>query len=435
MDARPRGLSRRRLLAGGAAAAGLAALSACGAGPQAEGDAFGPPVGAISLLTPIFQGTDGRRLLEQRVLPAFQRRYPEVQVSVDYTDYDVLDAKITTALTSGVSPDVIMLGVGWVEPFAARGVLAELVTPPGVPSLASDFSEQVVSSCRYDGRLYALPVVLDARFGIYRKDAFARAGLTRPPATMDELRGYAIELTERQGDRLVRTGLDFQTLDVRQMFETVLFAFGGSLFDNGRPAFHRPEGVAALRWLADLQRRDRVIDPGFSSSKTMSTPVNDGRAAMAIGHNNWYLKLLASHPEAKDVVAPFLLNSQQPSMFAGGTLVSVSAASRHPAAAQALARYLAGADVSLTASEQRGNVPAPDATRDSAYVKGNPFVRFALANMSHARPEGGSPAWLRVRSEVQATVESALLGRQSPQAALDTLAETADAALADFGPG
>src|SRR5579884_2612421 len=100
-------LTRRAALG----ALGLAALTGCGAGPHPIGAPTGPAEGAISLITPIFQGAEGKRLLESVLLAEFRRRYPRVSVSVDYSDYDVLNAKITTALTSGVSPDVIMLGV------------------------------------------------------------------------------------------------------------------------------------------------------------------------------------------------------------------------------------------------------------------------------------------------------------------------------------
>jgi len=431
MNARSPGLSRRRLLAGGASAVGIAALSACGARLSNPSDLGGPPEGHINLLTPIFPGADGKALLEKQLLPQFLAQYPAVTVSVDYTTYNYLNQKITTGLTTGIPADVIMLGVGWVEPFASRQVLSELNIPPG--GLAG-YSERVLAPCRWGGKLFALPVVLDTRFGIARRDILAQAGFDRPPASMDELRDYAIALTQRGSNgALTRTGLDVQSIDQRQMFETVLFAFGGDLFRAGRPAFNDPTGVAALQWVADLQLKHRVIDAGFSNPNSTTLPLADGRAAMSIGHNNAWITTSKQRPEVLGQLQPFLLNPAKPSVFAGGTLVTVSAASRRQSAAQALAAFIASPPVSLAGAAQRGNVPALASLGSTPYVRDHPLVRFGLENLKYGRAEGGIAAWLSLREEVLNTVQSVTTGRQSAQQALDTLAGVANAAIADFG--
>jgi multiple sugar transport system substrate-binding protein len=433
MNAWSRGLSRRGLLTAGASVAGLAALAGCGARLSSPSDLGGPPEGDLTLLTPIFPGADGKALLEKRLLPTFLARFPKVTVSVDYTTYDYLNQKITTGLTTGIPADVLMVGVGWVEPFASRQILSELQVPPGG---LDGYSDSVLRSCRWDGKLFALPAVLDTRFGIARRDILAQNGYDRPPRSMAELREYAIRLTQRDaGGKLLRAGLDVQSLDPRQLFETVLFAFGGDLFRDGKPAFNDPTGVAALQWLTDLQLKDKVIDQGFSSPKATTLPIADGRAALAIGHNNWWVTTTKQRPGVIDQMQPFLLDPDKPSIFAGGTLVSVSAASRHQSAAQALARFMASPDVSLAGAAQKGNVPALSQLEQSAYVRDpkHALVRFGLENLRYGRGEGGIPAWLPLRDELFSTVQAATTGRQSPKAAMDALAVTANAAIADFG--
>lgn len=436
MNAWSRGLSRRELLTAGASVAGLAGLAGlstlagCGARLSTPSDLGGPPEGHINLLTPIFPGADGKALLEKQLLPQFLARNPKVTVSVDYTTYNYLNQKITTGLTTGIPADVIMLGVGWVEPFASRQVLSELTIPP---SGLAGYSERVLTSCRWGGKLYALPVVLDTRFGIARRDILARAGFSRPPTSIDELREYAIALTRRTDGKLTCAGLDVQSLDPRQLFETVLFAFGGDLFRGGRPAFNDPTGVAALQWLADLQLKDKVIDPGFSSPNSTTLPIADGRAAMSIGHNNAWVTTSKQRPEVLGQLQPFLLNQAKPSIFAGGTLVTVSAASRHQSAAQALAAFIATPQVSLAGAAQRGNVPALAELDNTPYVRNHPLIQFGLDNLKYGRPEGGIAAWLSLREEILNTVQSVTTGRQDAQQALDALAGVADAAIADFG--
>jgi multiple sugar transport system substrate-binding protein len=53
-----------------------------------------------------------------------------------------------------------------------------------------------------------------------------------------------------------------------------------------------------------------------------------------------------------------------------------------------------------------------------------------MQNLDSAYSEGGVPAWLEIRGEFKAAIESALLGKASPKAALDALAAKADQAIA-----
>lgn len=414
-----------------AAVAALALmLAACGGGGGNEGDGLS---GELTLLTPIYEGTEGNRILEQEILPAFYEQHPDVTVSVDYTTYGNLNEKLTTAVAGGLIPDVMMMGVGWVEAFAANGVLANL-TDLGVAeeSLAESFTPAIVQGGVVEGSVYALPVMLDTRFACARTDILADAGYTEPPSSWDELREYAIALTERDssGD-LERAGFDILSMDLRQMYEVFLFSNGGSLFneDITEPAFNSPQGVAALQFLVDLIQTDRVEDIGFSSSDAEVHPLLNGRAAMGVCHNNLWISLQEAAPELADQIQPFLIHGTQPGMFFGGTLATVSARSDQQEAALALAQHLSAAEPSLLANEQRGNVPARTELLSSDYVQNNPLVQYAMENLEHAQREGGPPQWLEIRGDFSPAVEAALLGEKTAQQALDDLAAAARQAM------
>ncbi|NED94320.1 ABC transporter substrate-binding protein [Phytoactinopolyspora alkaliphila] len=425
-------------LAAGAAAFSLV-LVACGGtdnGSEARGDANSGDSevsGDITLLTPIYEGNEGKQLLEEELLPQFYEQYPEVTVTVDYTNFGSLNEKLTTAVASGLVPDVMMMGVGWIEAFASNGVLADLgehgVT---IDELSGDFTPEILEGGVWEGDLYAVPIMLDTRFGIARKDILAEAGFTEPPGSFEELREYAIALTERSDSgELERAGFDLLSMDLRQMYEVFLFANGGSLFndDYTEPAFNSPEGVEALQFLVDLVQEDEVEDIGFSSTDIDVHPLLNGRAAMAVGHNNLWIQLQEAAPELADELMPFSITGTQPGMFFGGTLATVSSGSSHPEAAMALVEFLAGEEAALAANEQRGNVPARTALLDSEYVQSNPLVQFAMENLDVAQREGGVPQWLEIRGDFTPAVESALLGQKTAQEALDDLADGARAAM------
>ncbi len=420
--------ARKRLGALAAALAATLTVAACGGGAGGSDGSV-----EVKLLTPIFEGASGKKLLEEELLPKFEAEHPDIKVTVDYTDYGSLNEKLTTSIASGLVPDVMMMGVGWIEGFADKGVLQDL-GELGIDrtDLEDDVTAQVLDAGVWEDKLYAVPIMLDARFGIARKDLLAEAGYDQPPGNWEELRDYAVKLTQRKDGRLTRAGLDVMTLDPRQMFEVFLFSNGGRLFseDGTEPAFNSPEGVEALEYVVDLVRQEKVEDIGFSSTDTDTYPVINGRAAMMVGHNDIWVKVQEAAPEMADKLVPFMIDGSEEAMFHGGTLVTVSSRSRNQEAAAALLEFLTGPEASLAANEQRGNVPARTDLLDSEYVQNNTMVQFAMENLDKAYPEGGVPQWLEIRGDFASAIDSALLGEKSAQQALDDLAADAKAAMA-----
>src|SRR5690349_17498869 len=131
-------ISRRALLSSALVAPFV--LSACG-------ESAGSKPGQIRIVTPDFAGTDGRIVLEEEILASFGA---DVDTLVDYTAWDRLNEKLTTGIASGIVPDAVMIGVGWIEPFAAKGVFDvlsdELFAELGI-------NEALRPVVEYEGRL------------------------------------------------------------------------------------------------------------------------------------------------------------------------------------------------------------------------------------------------------------------------------------------
>ncbi|MFD7427080.1 ABC transporter substrate-binding protein [Streptomyces sp. NPDC059818] len=418
-------LKRRSLLAAIGAGTAAAALSGCGTGSSAAGgSADGPAEGEITLLTPIYEKADGKTLLEKTILGGFRKKYPDVKVNVDYTTYAQLNEKITTGLAGGLLPDVLMIGVGWIPPFAAKKAIAPL---PEKFATAHDYEKRVLEPSRYDGRLYALPVVLDTRIVVYRKDHFAEAGIKKTPANWAELRAVAKQLT-----RAGRIGFDPFSIDLRQCWETFLFANGGQLFsaDGKKVLFNDNRGVEALQFFKDL------IEDGSASyaKKTdLGAPSNvqTGKASMMMTSSAMWVQVGQQNPELlkDDKLGAFVLANRRPAMLQGGTLVTQSARSKHPAAARALVEYLATPESILGAAKQRGSVPGLKDLSDTGYVKENKFVDLSLRSMGDAFSEGGTAAWMEIREKIKPTLEPAIVGNQSAKDAIAELGRLAEAAI------
>lgn len=402
----------------------VAAATGCSTGGSGgQGDAGGPAKGEITLLTPIFEGSTGKQLLEGKLLPAFKQKFPDVTVKVDYTTYNALNEKLTTGLASGLMPDVVMLGVGWIPPFAYKKVLAPL---PESLATRYQYEKRVLEPSRYDGKLYALPLVLDTRIVTYRKDMFAQAGIKQPPKDWAELRAMAKELARSDGSgRLTRAGFDPFSVDLRQCWETFLFANDGNLFDeSGREVrFDDDRGVEALQLFLDVVK-DKTADFSFKTSAGQPSTLAQGRSAMMMANNSLWVQLQQQNPELlkEDKVGAFVLTNRVPAMLQGGTLVAQSASSKHASAAQALVEFLGSPEAILPAAQQRGSVPGVKDLQKTDYVQNNGFVKLALENMDKARSEGGTPAWMEIREKIKVTLETAVVGQRTAKEAITELA-------------
>lgn len=423
-------LSRRNMITAlGLGGIGLTTAS-CAAGGATTGEAAGTGdvgelSGTVRILTPDYAGNEGNAVLEDDLIGAFTAQHPDVTFEVDYTDWGNLNEKITTGIAGGVLADVVMTGVGWVPPFAHREVFA----PFPEDSLSGlNLQEAILAACRYDDGLYALPILLDTRFFIYRKDFFEEAGIAEPPSTLDELREIGVELSGNG-----RFGMDLFTNPVRQVWQQLVYSHGGQIFDEAgaEVMFDEEPGLQALEYL------QRLIADGATSFDVRGvdgqpSPYSQGQVAMALANSTVWGSMVEETPELveEDKLGFFLMPGVDgPTMLQGGTLVSVAEQSQNKAAAFEFARFLAGPEQVVQTCAFNGGVPNTADTPPNEVVEANAIAQFGVENLEHAVSEGGTPGWMEIRGLVDPAIESALVGQASAAEAITGLAQESRAAL------
>lgn len=187
-------LTRRRLLAlsGGLAAAG--ALAACGGNTGREGATSTSGSGAAS-------GSNGATLSSwyhqygekgtQQAIEKFASDYKDAQVKVNWKPGDYDNTVVATLQTDG-APDVFEYANGPSIDMIKGGQAADLTDLFG--DAKSDFNETLLKRVTYQGKIWAVPQVMDAQLLIYRTSMLEKAGV-QPPKTMDELTAAAAKLT------------------------------------------------------------------------------------------------------------------------------------------------------------------------------------------------------------------------------------------------
>jgi N,N'-diacetylchitobiose transport system substrate-binding protein len=166
-------------------------LSACGGGSgsaRAGGDPATVPTARGEGKTLTVWVMDGD--YTEATLQAINTRFTAAtgaQVDVQTQAWENITTKITTALSTKDTPDVLDLGNTQVASFAANGGLLDLTAYKADLRQGRTWLDGLEQPATVDGSLYAVPGFAGARAVIYNKKTWAAAGITKAPGTYAEL--------------------------------------------------------------------------------------------------------------------------------------------------------------------------------------------------------------------------------------------------------
>ena len=285
---------------------------------------------------------DEEKLLKQ-VLTNFERSHPQTRVKFEAIADQYMDV-IKTRLIGEAAPDVFYLEAVEAPLLMAREVLEPLdayVTPEF--DLA-DFEENLLNLFRYNGQLYGFPKDFSTLALFYNQQAFAAAGLSRPPKTWAELVDYSKKLTvdRNQDNRPEQYGLGILPELARQAY--IIKAFGGQIIDSqGRAAFAAPNSLKGLEQVVEQYRVDRTsalpADVGANAGNEM---FGQGRVAMAI-EGNWMIPFLQeTFPGLQFATAEVPTLNDRPGTMAFTVAYVMNRQCQHKQEAWELIAYLTG---------------------------------------------------------------------------------------------
>jgi len=123
----------------------------------------------------------------QKTVKDFEASHPKVTIKLQTIQNEDLDGKLQTALNSGDAPDIFLQrGGGKMAAMAQAGQLQDISNSVDA-STKKNIGDGAFKSQSIDGKLYAMPISVAPEGIYYSKDLFAKAGITTPPATIDEL--------------------------------------------------------------------------------------------------------------------------------------------------------------------------------------------------------------------------------------------------------
>jgi multiple sugar transport system substrate-binding protein len=410
-----------------AAILGLTA-SSCGNGVIDKSTDGVPPAeatGTLRVLLPSFPPSTKGKAEFQKVVDDFHKTYPKMKVEPDFATYKNLNEKMSTSIAAGIPYDVMVTGVGWVQPFASKNIFEDLGKYGVTPDVIKEKSTPaLIPAVTYDKKLYAYPLIADARAVALRKSAFREAGLdpSKPPKSLAELKVAAEKLTKRDKDgNITRSGFDLASATgFRQSFTTFLASTGTPLYVGGEPNFDNKAGLDTLLWIKSMINN---VQPYGQTNAAQQPLVLTGEAAMGIVNGGVDCSADGIGQKNCDDLEFFRFDSGKEIEYVGGDLASIGSRSRHKDAAWAFIQSLTKPTTLDALAKLNKKIPAYKDAGNSPQAKSNPLSKFVADGLVYAANENEVPAnWLEMRGNFDIQLTQAVLGQKDPAKVLHNLA-------------
>lgn len=353
----------------------------------------------------------------------FDELEPGIKVEYREIQFDDVVSEAMRAFATGQAPDIIAVDNPEHALFAARGAFLDITDRVAASDVIKpeNYFPGPLNSVTWDGKLFGVPKATNTIALYYNKDLYAKAGITEPPKTWEEL----VEVSRKLNDPANNVyGLAFSAKASEEgTFQFLPWAqMGGGGYDN----INAPGAVTALTiWKTIMDEKLASPDTLTRGQWDSTGTFNSGNAAQVIS-GPWELNRMVE--EAKFDWGVALL----PTETEGGTRSSamgdfnwaIFANSKHPDEAFKALEYFASQDDRLF--PEFGQLPARS---DIALPEtGEPLKDAALKvfqeQLQYAQARGPHPEWPKISKAIQDAIQSALTGQQEPQAALDQAAAT-----------
>ncbi|MFD9931733.1 ABC transporter substrate-binding protein [Streptomyces massasporeus] len=387
-----------RAAAAGAVTLSLAlAATACGGG-SATGDGSNDSPKTLTY----WASNQGASIeVDKKVLQPELAKFEKqtgIKVKLEVVPWSDLLNRILTATTSGQGPDVLNIGNTWSASLQATGALLPWDAKNFDKIGGRDrFVDSALGSTGAEGKDPAAVPLYSMSYALYyNKKLFADAGLSKPPATWDEL--------VADGKKLSKDGKWALGMEGSNPSENIHHAFvfaeqhGADFFTaDGKADFTGDGTVAAVKQYVDLMAKDKVIAPG-NAEYAQNQSVSDfakGKTAMLLWQSA--SANLESQGMSKDDygIAPVPVQSGTPgtgkqvnSMVAGINLAVFKNTDNTDGAAKFVKFMTSDAEQKILNKAYSTIPPVKTAQADAAFATpANSVLKDTLAKSAVALPQ------------------------------------------------
>ena len=412
----------------------LVPVTACGGGSGSSGASAG---GATTITL-----SHGYTDVEAKAINALAAQWnaanPQHKVNLVFNGgNDGALQKTIAGFTAGNYPDAAYEYGSSAAQLAKQPKLVDLTKLVNSPAMDwSDFYPSERQAATVNGKVVGIPALVDNLALVYNKKLFQQAGVALPNAswTWQDFRTAAKKLTNASTNTHGWAYINDGSEDTVWRYLAMLWQAGGSLLnsDNTKPAFNSPAGLAALTQLQNMAVKDKSVYLDTGNDNYLNV-FNSGKIAM-LWTGPWDLSSINSNIDYGVTILPGY-NGDHETISGPDLYMLFDHSGPRAAAAEKFIEWLTSAKVHLKFAIATGDLPLRKSeTRLPGYqtfLKKYPSEKVFVANLNnvkHVRPN--IPDYAEVSAAVGQMVQSVLLGKAQPQAALDSASQQVASVLA-----
>lgn len=405
------------------------ALTACGSSSGAGGK---------QSIRFVWWGNQDRANATQQAVSLFEKKYPNIKVSTEFSGYAAYVQKLTTQIAGGAAPDVIQVDRPTFGEYQQKHVLTNL---SGNKNLnLGNIPSELLSGGQANGGQYAIPAGQTTQMIVYDDKLFARAGVTVPTTgwTWQEFQADMEKVGQATG---VPGTTDFGW--AVDWFDSWLHQRGKRLYtDNGKLDFTADDLTAFWTMTSDMRTKKGVSSPQATTKmdgSTQNSALVLGQAASEMNYDSNLTSYVSSYKGTLSE-APLPSDGTGPSQSGMAALppvyFAVPTQSKHKDAAAKLLNFLVNdPDAGKALGATRG-LPANLQTRQQVCASASPASKAVCAYEQTAKDKiGPSAGWFwpsgssAIKTDFQQVYDNVIFGKTSPASAAAQVISDANQSL------
>lgn len=298
---------------------------------------------------------------QREVIGKFERENNvRVEINNSFSGWPDFWTKLMTSIAGGTAPDIIRIKETHTADLALKGALLDITdyVAEDPTTNPEDFMDAMWRTVVFDDKVFALPNLGNIIVLFYNVDLFQKAGYTEPPKNWDELREYAIKLTDLSKGEY---GFMWYELGVREPVFAWWYGFylmaGGEYWANGevgkRISLNNEAGRRALQLQMDMLYNDKSAVP---PAVAVSSLAENGKVAMWM-QGSWNLGAYPKTAPNLNWKVAFLPGDHNNAHNALVDNLAITASTKEPDLAYKLLSLLSGEECDYLTNSSIGQLP------------------------------------------------------------------------------
>jgi putative chitobiose transport system substrate-binding protein len=300
------------------------------------------------------------------LIAQFEKANPGIKIRWVDVPWADMQSKILTAVSAGTAPDVVNLNPDFAAQLAGRNAWLDLDSRLS-PADKQAYLPNIWKANMLNDKSFGLPWYLSTSVTIYNKNLLQKAGISKPPATYQELAQVAKQVKEKTGKYAIFTTVVPE--DSAEVLQSMV-QMGVTLLDSsGKAAFNTPEGKAAFQYWTDLYKQGLLPKEVLTQGHRRAIDLYQTGETALLSTGPQFLKTISTNAPAiaqVSAVAPQIAGTVTKANVAVMNL-AIPRNTRQPDAAVKFALFITNNDNQLSFAKAANVLPSTVAALNDSY--------------------------------------------------------------------